>query len=214
MDTVYIVEDHAVTRMGLAQLLRRTEGVTVCGEAASAPEALEEIPKLMPDLVVVDLALEGSSGLDLIAQIAARWEAVRMLVISSHDETIYAERALKAGAQGYVMKSAEATELRDAVRTVLRGRRYLSDAVTDLLLGRMVGQEPPEGADRVGTLSDREMEVFELIGRGLKRGEIAEALQLSPKTVDNYRERLKKKLGVPTSTKLAHRAAVWIEQKL
>lgn len=214
MSTVYIVEDHAVTRMGLAQLLSSTDELTVCGEAASAPEALRELPQLMPDLVVVDLALEDSSGLDLIEHIAARWEQMRVLVISSHDESLYAERALKAGAQGYVMKREAPAELLEAVRTVLDGRRYLSDVVTELLISRMVGGADPQSVSQIEALSDREMEVFELIGRGLKRSEIAEALHLSPKTVDNYRERLKEKLGVPTSKKLAQRATLWIEQQL
>lgn len=212
--TIYIVEDHAVTRMGMVQLFDSEPTLSVCGEASSAPAALGEIEQLQPDLVVVDLSLEDSSGLELIKQISERWAHIPVLVISTHEEMVYAERVLQAGARGYVMKRESPGLLIEAVQTVLKGRRYLSAPVTDMLIGRVVGGGAPSSPDELGALTDREMEVFELLGRGFTRSAIAEKLSLSPKTVDTYRERLKEKLGAPTTAKLVQRATLWLQESV
>lgn len=200
--------------MGLMYLFESEPDWVVCGEAASVEEALSELAHQQPDLVLVDLLLQGSSGMELIKQMAAQWEGVAVLVVSSYDEELYAMRALEAGAQGYVMKGADPEVLLEAAATVVAGRHYVSETVKDMLIGRMLGKEEARGRKAIATLTAREMEVFELMGRGLKRSAIADRLHLSPKTVDTYRERLKDKLGLTSSTQLVQQATVWVEEKV
>lgn len=197
---VLIVDDHPVVRRGLAGLLAEGGEFEVCGEAENAADALRAVEELEPAIVIVDLVLKESSGMDLIRTLKAQTPGVRTLVVSMHEEAMYAERALSAGAAGYVMKVEADDELLAALRKVNEGDVYLSEAMVSRLLHRVAG-------DRVATsplskLSDRELEVFELIGRGSSVRQIAERLRLSVKTIDTYRANIKTKLGLETSIEL------------
>jgi DNA-binding NarL/FixJ family response regulator len=202
---VLIVDDHPVVRQGLNMLLSRNLPVEVVGESGDADEALSMTRNLQPDLVLLDVSLQGMNGLELAKHLHAEWPKLPILMISRHDEALYARRAIEAGALGYITKSEPEHVFVDAVRSVLLGKIYRSARL----------QEPvpsaASGADPLEQLSDRELEVFELIGRGHGRREIAEALHLSVKTVETYRERIKGKLGLPSSNKLAQMAVQWVE---
>jgi DNA-binding NarL/FixJ family response regulator len=207
---VLLVDDHPVMRMGLRQILETQPDLEVCGEAAGVADGLEKITELEPDVAIVDISLPDGSGLELIKQVKDRNSRVQLLVSSMHDERLYAQRALRAGAMGYVSKEEKSEVLIQAVNYVAKGRVYLSPAMTQRMLQTMGwgGDKPkPTG---VQALSDRELEVFELIGRGLTTREIAERLQRSIKTVDSYRENIKAKLGLESGTELTRHAVVWI----
>lgn len=209
-DQIFLVEDHPVVRRGLATLLDAEMGLDVCGEAGTAAATLEQIPEAEPDLVLVDLSLEERSGLDLIKDIQTRWPDVALLVVSMHDETLYALRSLRAGAQGYVMKKEATDVLVDAVRQVLDGRIYVSTEIQERLIQNLHGHTILADSP-LKSLSDRELQVFQELGHGLKTSEIAEQLHLSPKTVYSYQSRIKDKLGIDSTPKLRQRAAVWVE---
>jgi len=205
---VFLVEDHPVMREGYAALFARSPGLAVCGEAADATEALVRIREVEPDLALIDLALPGTSGLELIRQLRAFQPDLRVLVVSAHSETLYAERALRAGAQGYVMKDEAPATIVDAARAVLDGDRYLSPAMRS----RGVALDDANNEDDpVRQLSNRELEVFRHLGRGRSTREIADALYLSPKTVETYRANIKSKLGIRTAPELIQRATLWVE---
>ncbi len=207
---VFVVDDHPVMREGLANLLERAPDLEFAGEAASAVEAMERLPEAQPDLCVVDLSLPGTNGIELIRQIRSLWPSYRILVVSAHSEVLYAERALRAGAQGFMMKDEPPLVILGAIRSVLEGRIALSDVMRDRLLH--VFLDRGEAADEpVGKLSDRELEVFHHLGRGLSTREIAAALFLSPKTVETYRANIKTKLGLKTASELIQRATLWVE---
>ena len=209
-DQVFLVEDHPVVRHGLATLLNAEMALEVCGEASTAAAALEHIPETEPDLVLVDLSLEEGGGLELIKDVQKRWPDVALLVVSMHDEALYALRALRAGARGYVMKERATDVLMEAVRQVLDGRIYLSTEIKEKLIqnlqGHTIHAESP-----LQSLSDRELQVFKWLGHGLKTAEIADRLHLSSKTVYSYQARIKDKLGIESTPKLRQRAAVWVE---
>jgi DNA-binding NarL/FixJ family response regulator len=205
---VFLVEDHPVMREGYAALFARSPGLSVCGEAADATEALVRIREVEPDLALIDLALPGTSGLELIRQLRAFQPDLRVLVVSAHSETLYAERALRAGAQGYVMKDEAPATIVDAARAVLDGERYLSPAMRSR---GVAFDESNEETDPVRQLSNRELEVFRHLGRGRSTREIADALYLSPKTVETYRANIKSKLGIRTAPELIQRATLWVE---
>jgi DNA-binding NarL/FixJ family response regulator len=214
---VYIVEDHAVMRQGYALLIGRQPDLDVCGQTSSARQALHEIPKIGPDLVIADLTLDDMNGLEMIKRIRGVTPDVPVLVVSAHEEAHYAERAHRAGANGYIMKTAPTAKLLDAIRTILSGKAYVGEHLARKLLAQRLAR--PEDAATAAPdtspsdlLTDRELEVFEHFGRGLKRSQIAEAMTISPKTVDTYRERLKAKLGADSSAQLLRRAALWVEQ--
>jgi DNA-binding NarL/FixJ family response regulator len=210
---IYIVEDHPVMRRGYASLLDQEMDLEICGETGSADEARKQIPKVEPDLVILDLSLEAGSGLDLIKHLRAEYPDLPILVVSMHDETLYAERVLQAGARGYLMKSEAYPEVINAIRRILDGGIFLSQQLSTQLLLRFSGTSSstamPSPLDQ---LSDRELEVFEYMGRGLTTREIAEKLVLSPKTIDSYRTRVKEKLSVDSNAELRRRAVVWVEQ--
>lgn len=206
---VLVVDDHPVVRLGLTQMLAAEPDLEVCGEAASVSEALERIPECDPDLVVVDISLGGQSGLDLIEQIRRRHPEVRMLVSSMHGEEMYAERALAAGAQGYVQKSNAVDQIVDAVRRVLADGVYLSRPMTDRLLRSLTRPRIEPSADPTERLSNRELEVFALLGEGTSTRRIAERLRISFKTVETHRERIKEKLGLEDSNQLIRSAVIW-----
>jgi DNA-binding NarL/FixJ family response regulator len=206
---ILLVDDHPVVRLGFEQLLSREADLTVCGEASTASEALELAETLEPDLAVIDIALKGESGLELVRKIAHLCPRVRMLVCSMHDEALFAERALKAGARGYVGKREAPDDLVTAVREVLAGKRYLSARFQARLeeAGRCAEDGSP---DLIASLSNRELEVFDLIGRGLGTREISERLGIAFKTVETYRENIKTKLVIESGPELAHRATAWV----
>ncbi|GAB5534064.1 MAG: response regulator transcription factor [Rubricoccaceae bacterium] len=208
---VYIVEDHPVMREGYSRLLSQEPDFELCGAAGSAEDALPAIEQEAPDLAIIDLQLPGSNGIELIKRLRSLELAVRILVVSAHEESLYAERALKAGAQGYLMKFESARNVVEASRQVLAGRRYLSESLQSRMMDQWLGGQPTDGETAISTLSDREIEVFEWIGRGKTTLQIAELLSLSPKTIESHRANIKRKLNVDKSPELIQRAVVWVE---
>lgn len=202
---VLIVDDHPILRHGIAQLIERESDFTVCGEAGSHDEALQLLARQAADLMLVDLSLEGPSGLDLIRTVRQRMPQLRCLVLSMHDERLHAERALRAGARGYLMKQEATRKIVTALRQVRDGRIWLSEAIATELLERMASGTPAAAEDVHG-LSDRELQVLQLIGQGLKTGDIAKALHRSVHTVEAHRASIKRKLGLKTSGELAKAA--------
>lgn len=202
---VLIVDDHPILRHGIAQLITREADFAVCGEAGTYEEALLLLAELDVDLMLIDLSLEGQSGLDLIRAVRERKPRVRCLVLSMHDERLHAERALRAGARGYLMKQEATRKIVTALRQVRDGRIYLSESIASDLLERMASGAVP-AVDDIHGLSDRELEVLQLIGQGLKTGEIANALHRSVHTIEAHRASIKRKLSLKTSGELAKAA--------
>jgi len=207
---VFIVDDHPIVRQGLTQLISQENDLEVVGEADDARTAIEGISRRAPDVVIVDLMLKDSSGIELIKEIKGGRPDVRILVVSMHDEAVYAERVLRAGAHGYIMKQQATNEVLIALRRVLADEVYVSKEVVSRMLRRIVGGGPSDGIDR---LSDRELEVFQWIGHGLSVNEIAEKLKVSPKTIETYRAHIKEKLGLASATDVLRVAMSWLEQK-
>ena len=210
---VYLVDDHPIVRQGLIKLIEQESGLEVCGESGNVSDALRAIRELGPDIVLVDISLEDSNGIELIRTIDDLGLKIPTLVLSMHDESLYAEHALRAGASGYVMKQAAATTLIQAIEKVLDGEIYVSKTMSSQMLKmafRGGGDEPRTGAE---LLSLRELEVFELIGRGNSTREIAEHLSLSVKTIETYRAHIKDKLQLRSGTELMQRAIRWVESE-
>ena len=207
---VLIVDDHPLVREGLALRVSSQPDLDVCGEAASADEALSQLEASSPDLAIVDIQLVGSSGIDLIKEIKARFPSVKMLVVSAYEDSLYAERALRAGALGYINKRQCQERIIEAIRTVLEGRRYVSDEMTQRLFSLAVTGGDHTLADPIQRLSDRELEVFQLIGQGLKSSAIANRLFLSVHTIDSHREKIRHKLGRKNGNELMQRAVQWV----
>lgn len=208
---IVLVDDHPVVLRGLAELLGEEPDLAVVAQAASAAEALTAIETEHPDLVITDLVLPGTGGVTLIQDIKARWATLPVLVLSQHDELIYAERALHAGALGYVIKEDAPTQVVSAVRHVLDGRLYLSEEINERLLYRFTHNAAPSTDDSIELLSNRELEVFEAMGRGHETDEIAALLHMGPATVATHRKRIKEKLGVEKLTQLIREAVLWVE---
>ena len=206
-----IVDDHPIVRQGLVELLGSNETVSVTGEAASATEAIELLRKRTFDLAVVDLSLRGVSGLELIKQIQVEVPDMPVLVLSMHDELFYAERALRAGARGYIMKQEALDRIDEAIRKVLSGEVYVSDSVSARMLHRFVGSSGAHAENQVESLSDRELEVFQLLGQGYGTRQISEMLNLSPKTVESYRANIKTKLQLKNASELVQTAVHWVQ---
>ena len=207
---VLIVDDHPAVREALAIRIGRQRDLEVCGEAADMGEALRLVAGTQPDVAVVDISLKTGNGIDLIKRIKDRNDHVRMVVWSMHSESLYAERALRAGALGYVNKDQATDTIVEAIRRVLAGKVYLSDAMTERLLKRAVGGEAiAVTRSPMDVLADRELEVFRLIGAGVKTAEIAGQMHLSIKTIETYRDRIRKKLDLKDGTELAHYATQW-----
>jgi DNA-binding NarL/FixJ family response regulator len=206
---IFLVDDHAMFRDGLRQLIDREPDLMVCGDAAEAESALNEILKLKPDLVVVDITLGGTSGIDLIKTIKNESEDVPVLVVSMHDESLYAERALRAGAMGYVMKQEPAKTVKTAIRKVLGGDMHLSEKMASSVITKfMRGSDeiPPSPLEK---LSDRELEVFQMLGMGKGIREIAEEMNVTIPTVNSFRNRIKEKLQLKSSTEVMLHAIHW-----
>lgn len=209
--TVLIVDDHPVVREGLALLISTQPDLEVSGEAEDVASACRLAEASPPDVIVIDISLPGGGGLELIKRLRAQHPSVRMLVSSIHEESVYAERALRAGALGYVNKREATRTVVDAIRRVRDGHIYLSERMTERLLNRaVVGADRVDAASPVDGLSDRELDVFESIGRGESTREIAARLHLSGKTVETYRERIRKKLSLHSGAELARRAMEWV----
>lgn len=207
---IYIVDDHPLMRKGMAMTLENSVEFTVCGQAESAEEGLGEILSLKPDACVVDISLPGMNGIELVKNLLAQTPDLKILVVSRHDEELYAERAIRAGAKGYLMKLEAGEVLVSAVRQVMNGGIYLSDKIGSQLImkiasGQSAGDNPLE------LLSDRELEVFELTGKGESTKEIAQRLHVSVKTIDTYRARIKEKMHLKTANELMRRAVQWVE---
>jgi len=196
-------------REGLRTLISRERDLFVCGEAETAAQALDAVANLKPDLVLADITLPGRNGIELIKDICALKDAILILVISMHDESLYAERALRAGARGYIMKQESGPTMMKAIRQVLGGRIYLSDKMSARILEYVAGKRTE--ASPIERLSDREWEVFQLIGQGKSTVQIAEELHLSPKTVEAHRARIKEKLDLRTMPELISFASRWVE---
>ena len=207
---IFIVDDHPMMREGLAQLLSHETDLAVCGEAEDAAEALSKIETLKPDLVLLDITLRSTNGLELLKDLRIRVPDLAILVISMHDESLYAERALRAGARGYIMKQEGGKKLMEGIRQVLSGRTYVSEKISAKILDTFSGRRSA-AASPVELLTDREFEVFQLIGRGSSTKEIAAQLHVSVKTVEVHRVNIKEKLAIGTAAELIHYAVRWIE---
>jgi DNA-binding NarL/FixJ family response regulator len=207
---ILIVDDHPLVRSGLRLLIDCEHDLSVCGEAANADEAMRLLENQKPDLLIVDLSLKESSGLELIKRIKARHPDAKMLVSSMFEESLYAERVLNAGALGYVHKQEGMERVIEAIRCVLSGRIWLSKSMNDRMLRRMTVSQPAPTQSPVHTLSDRELEVFEMLGRGRATKDIAKQLHLSVKTVETHREKIKAKLGLHSAAELNRAAVQWV----
>jgi len=210
---VFFVDDHPLVREWLASMIRFEADLEICGHAEEATAALAAIPATRPDLVVVDLSMPRSSGLELIKDIRVQYPAVRLLVLSMHDDAGVAERALRAGANGYAVKRESGPQIIEAIRTVLAGKFYMSPSLTAQLAGRMFNPAAQNTNRLEDILSDREMEVFRLRGEGLVAKEIADRLGVSAKTVASYEARIKEKLGLGDVGELTRTAVLWNERQ-
>jgi DNA-binding NarL/FixJ family response regulator len=207
--TVFIVDDHPIVRQGLALLINREQDLAVCGDAEEAASALRLIDELKPDLVVVDISLNGPDGLDLLKTIRARDPNLPVLILSMMDELLYAERGLRAGANGYIMKQQATEQVLVAIRRILGGEIYVSERIANKMLHLFVGGSPTEQSSPVADLTDRELEVFRLIGEGHSTRQIADELHLSIKTVESYQAHIKEKLLLKNGRELVQRAIQW-----
>lgn len=207
---IFIVDDHALVREGLVGLLSTQADFEVCGQATSAAEARSLIDGLAADVAIIDLALQDGNGIELIKEFKRNHDSLKMLVLSMHDETLFAERALRAGAVGYVGKNEASRTIIQAIRHVLQGQVYLSPRMTERMLQRAVGAQTDLKRSPIERLSDREMEVFQMVGQGMTSRQIARCLQLSPKTVDTHREHIKSKLELKNGSELTRHAVQWL----
>lgn len=210
---ILLVDDHPLLRQGMSQLINSEKDMTVCGEAEDYHKALAVIGVAKPDLVVLDLSLNGASGLELLKDIKVRFPKLPVLILSMHDESVYAQRALRAGAAGYVMKQEAMDTVLTAIKKILAGEVYLSDRLAKQMLNRMLGGQNVTNASPIDCLSDRELEVFGLIGQGLGTRPIAEKLHLSVKTIESHRAHIKEKLNLKNATELVHHAIQWAQSE-
>ena len=209
---IYLVDDHPVFRMGLAGLLRSEADITLVGECETGREALSDIPTKEIDIVVVDLALQDMSGLELIRELNREKRDFSILVLSMHDEDVFAERALKLGADGYLMKNTAPVDIIKAIRQIAREEVALSKRQSDLMLKRILGRGSKQGDSPLKLLSDRELEVFELVGHGKSTRNVAEKLFISVKTVETHQAHIKRKLGLSNHSELMRSAFAWVNE--
>jgi DNA-binding NarL/FixJ family response regulator len=208
---VLVVDDHPMTRAGVVQLIDKQPDLQVCSEAGNPAEALNAISQHYPDLLVTDMTMPGRSGVEFIKDVLALHPNLSILILSMHDEVIYAERALRAGARGYIMKEAGGENLLAAIRHVLSGQVYVSPKMSAKILENLSGRKPRGSSSPIEKLSDREFEIFQLIGQGKSTREIAHQLNLSSKTVDVHRGHIKEKLELKDATSLVRHAVRWVE---
>ena len=211
---VLIVEDHPIFRMGMCELINQEKDMVVCGSAEDVREAMDLVESETPDIVIVDLSLKTSSGMTLIKDLNKFHKQIPVLVLSMHEESLHADRCLLAGAKGYLMKHETKDSVIYAIRRILSGRKYISQRVMDIILDKM-GKEPEESnVSPVQNLTDRELEIFQMIGKGFSSGQIAGQLNLSVKTISAHREHIKQKLGIKTGGELVRCAVLWLEAEL
>jgi len=210
---VLIVDDHPLLRKGVSQLIDQQKDLTVVGEAEDAHKAITAIETTKPDVALIDITLNGSSGIELVKDVKARFPKLKMLVLSMHDESVYAHRALRAGASGYIMKQEGVEKVLTAIRKVLRGEVYLSERLGDRMLHTLVNGRGSLTSSPVEELSDRELEVFNLIGQGHGTRPIAEKLHLSIKTIESHRAHIKEKLNLQNASELVHHAIQWVQSE-
>jgi len=211
---ILLVDDHPLFLEGLAQMIDRSAQLEVCGEAGDAQAAMKAVAELKPDLAIVDITLGHTNGLDLIKTLKAKYEDLPVLVISMHDESLYAERAIRAGAQGYVMKSEPARVVRGAILKVLGGDIFLSEKMSTSVLTKLMSGKSEAPVSPVEQLSDRELEVFQLMGQGMPTRQIAEDLDLTIATIHSFRNRIKEKLKLKSSTELLLHAMQWFRDSV
>lgn len=210
---ILIVDDHPLVREGLADLVNKEKDLVVCGQAEDAYQAMEAIRELKPDMAIVDISLKETSGLELIKDIKIQHPGLPILTLSMHEESVYAERALRAGAKGYIMKREATKKVVTAIRKVLRGQLYLSEKMTTRLVRKFVDGKPEAGTSPIDRLTDRELEVFCLLGRGNGTRQISEQLHLSVKTIETYRSRIKEKLNLTSASELLQHAFQWVNSE-
>jgi DNA-binding NarL/FixJ family response regulator len=210
---ILVVDDHPMVREGIARLVDNEQDLMICGQADDAPEALKAISETKPDIAVVDVSLKSSSGIELMKSIKAQYPKLPVLVLSMHNEALYAERALRAGAMGYIMKQEASENLLIAIRRVLGGQIYISDKVSKRLIRQLARGRADIGTSSVDNLSDRELEVFHMIGLGCGTSQIAEKLYLSIKTIETYRTHIKEKLNLADSRELLQYAIQWVSSQ-
>lgn len=205
------MDDHPLVREWLTNLIHQQEDLVVCGEAETAADALDSIVKTKPDVAMVDISLKGGSGIELIKSLRKLLPALAVIVLSMHEESLYAERAIRAGARGYIMKRETAKKVVTAIRQVLEGKLYLSDQLTTQFAEKFFEGTNPADTPTIGRLSDRELEVFQLLGQGYETRQIAESLHVSMKTVQAFCARIKEKLKLASATELLREAIRWHE---
>ncbi len=208
---ILIVDDHPILRKGLSMVINQEPDLVVAGEAEDAATALEMIESIMPDVVIVDLSLPGVDGIELIKTMKLRYKDLPALVVSMHDESLFAERALRAGARGYIMKQEAVENVLIALRKVLHGEIFVSDKVTTKMLETLISSDAKTMSTPLDLLSNRELTVFRLIGQGFKTSQIADKLHLSVKTIESYRSHIKEKLKLETGTELMKYAIQWVQ---
>lgn len=206
---VFVVDDHPIVRQDLALLINRESDLTVSGEAEDAQTAMQAVIAARPDILVVDISLNGPDGLDLLKEIRMRYPDLPVLILSMHDESIYAERALRAGAQGYIMKQEATEKVLVALRRILSHEIYVSERIANRMLQRYIGSRSVGGPPSIADLTDRELEVFRLIGEGHSTRQIAEELHISVKTVESYQAHIKEKLSLRSARELVQHAIQW-----
>lgn len=211
---ILIVDDHPVVRQGLAQLIDQEKDLEVRGHAEDAPQAMRAIKEIQPDMVIVDISLKDTSGMDLVKDMKIRHPDLPILILSMHDESLYAERALRAGAKGYIMKQEATERVITAIRRVLAGEIYVSDSLAAKMVTRIATGVAPSSSSPVESLSDRELEVLRLIGEGHKTRDVADKLHLSVKTIETYRAHIKEKLGFKDGNELFRYAVEWVSSEL
>jgi DNA-binding NarL/FixJ family response regulator len=206
---VFVVDDHPIVRQGLTLLINRESDLSVCGEAEDAHTAVQAVATVRPDIMVVDISLNGPDGLDLLKDIRTRYPELPVLILSMHDESVYAERALRAGAQGYIMKQEATEKVLVALRRILSGEIYVSERIANRMLQRYIGGPSAGRPSTIADLTDRELEVFRLIGEGHSTRQIAEELHISVKTVESYQAHNKEKLSLRSARELVQHAIQW-----
>lgn len=213
MTKILIVDDHPIFRMGMTELLNQEEGFTVCAAAEDIRSARKVLMEEKPDLAVVDISLAADNGLDLVKEIAAGDRNIPVLVLSMHDESVWAERAIRAGARGYVMKKEASESIVAAIKNILNGKIHISETMTTHLLDKFQINPEFQNAPAENALTDRELEVYRQIGAGLSTGEIAANMRLSVKTIGTYRDRIKQKLCLKSGAELTRCAVLWAEKE-
>jgi len=211
---ILIVDDHPLFCEGLRRMIDRHPSLKVCGQVPDAVSAMKAVAELKPDLALVDISLEGSNGLDLIKSLKAKYEEIPILVVSMHDEALYAERALRAGAQGYVMKNKPIQIVREAIFKVLSGDIFLSDKMSTSVLAKLLLGKKDDAVSPLEQLSDRELEVFQMLGEGKSSRQVAEELDLTIPTIHSFRNRIKEKLNYKNSTELVLHAMQWVRERV